>query len=189
MEPFFYALCMLIGGIFALSLVVLLIISLGIFILAAFKKWQLAKIISACTFALTLATGVIFTHIFILDPAPEGIFASAFEESVSDDVKNLKCHTLWIGDCHMTWLKFETNVDRFNKLIPSELQQNTDTFNNFSDETGGPNAPDWWPQKTKIDSSYYSLRLSPGKTYGGERTLMTYDPQEHCAYYYFCGWN
>src|ERR1039457_6696203 len=173
MEPFFYALCMLFGAAFVLALAVLFVASFGVFLLASFKKWRIAQIISAICFVTALPAGALFTYIFILDPAPERVFAEAFRQSVPEDVQNMQCHTLWMGDCHMTWLKFETNENEYQKLVPAELLNNSDLYSNFSSETGGPNAPDWWIPKTKADTSYYSLRRSPGRIYGGERTFMT----------------
>ena len=183
MGSIFYMFWMLVGGAVALTLVLGAAASLVVLIIAIRNKRRRAQKISAVCLALTLGAGAFFIYLFILDPNPRNIFVQTFHQPVPANVQNLKCHTLWIGDTQVLWLRFETDEAEFQKLLPKELQEKTDT----AGQTGGPNAPNWWRLDTAKHAVIYHLSRSPGKNFGSEETVMAYDRSEHCVYFYFCG--
>lgn len=126
-------------------------------------------------------------YFFVLDPNPKSIFSSTFAQSVPANVQDLECHTLWIGDTQILWLRFKTDEAEFRKLLPTKLLPNTDAYFELNSETGGPNAPSWWKPGIKEQTVIYLLRQSPGKSFGGETTVMAFDRNERCVYYYFRG--
>ena len=131
--------------------------------------------------------GAAFTYVFILDPAPEKVFASTFGQPVPANVQNLKCHTLWIGDCWVLWLRFETDESEFKKLVPTEFTRSRSGYSSFTDTSSGPNAPDWWKPNVESETTLYSLQRFPGKSFRSETFSMTYNRDTRYAYYYFCG--
>lgn len=182
-----YMFWMLVGGYVTLLLASVLVASLGILIIASFKKWRLVQKISAICLLVTILAGAAFLTNFILDPDPKEMFVSIFDRPVPANVQNLQFHRVWIGDTWVQWLRFETDENEFKKLLPPDLALANDPYSSFSRDTSGPNAPAWWKPKSENESAYYSLHRSPGKSFGGEWTMMTYNREDRCVYYYFCG--
>jgi hypothetical protein len=180
---------MLIAAIFG----AIWIAAIVLFFISRRKKWKIAKWFSGSIVVALPLIGFLLASIIaygvVRASIPKYVFKDTFHSTPGENVRNINSKVWWFADEGNVYIRFETDIDTFRKLVPEGLPKVTkEEFEKKGwNETSDP--PVWWkPTFSASDEIYLNATdFGNGKTFASEMTLFTYDSQHHVAYYHFIG--
>jgi hypothetical protein len=169
------------------------IAAIVLFFISRKKKWKIAKWLSGSVVVVLPLIGLLLASIIaygvVRVSVPKYVFNDTFHRAPGDNVRNINSKVWWFADEGNVYIRFETDIDTFRKLVPESLPKVTrEEFEKKGwNESGDP--PSWWkPSFAPGDEIYLAATdFGKGKTFASEMTIFTYDSQHRVAYYHFIG--
>lgn len=137
--------------------------------------------------------GLLLVYVTVYDVVrasiPACVFKDTFQSAPGDSVRNIDSKVWKFADAGSVYIRFETDIDTFRRLVPEGLPKATKE--EFEQKRMGGNSvpPTWWKPPFAAGDEIYlcNTGFGHGKVFASESTIFTYDAQHHVAYYHFIG--
>jgi len=167
--------------------------TLVLFVVAWKKRWRILKWLAGIALSggvvVALAAGVLVTYGLVRASIPRYVFADVFHAKPTESVQDIRTKVFWFADTGSIYLRFQTDIDTFRRLVPKDLHKVT--RQEFEEkrwqESNG--YPSWWQSTfSSSDEIYFQAsEIGHGKKFASETTWMAYDSKHQIAYYRFLG--
>ncbi len=164
-----------------------------LFFISRKKKWKIAKWFSGSVVVVLPLIGLLLASIIaygvVRASIPKYVFKDTFHNAPADNVRNINSKVWWFADEGNVYIRFETDIDTFRKLVPEGLSKVTREEFEKKGWNESADHPSWWkPPFAAGDETYLTATdFGNGKTFASEMIVFTYDSQHHIAYYHFIG--
>jgi hypothetical protein len=163
------------------------------FFISRKKQWKLAKWFSGSVVVTMPLLGFILVSVkafgIVRASIPQYVFKDTFHRPPGESVRNINSKVWRFADEGNVYIRFETDIGTFRKLVPEGLPKVTKEEYEKKGWSESSDPPSWWkPSFAPSDEIYLTATdFGNGKTFASEMTIYTYDTKSQVAYYHFLG--